>query len=184
MNILFLFAVYPENPNDTNLTKDLSDEFIKQGENVYVATIREKKLNLDTQVSNENGTNILRINTGSIFNNVTKYEKLYTMMSMNKTILKEIKRVWSDVKFDLIVGTTPYMANKTLIKGLQRQIYKENTNIPDKEEGYDHMNDALGYLIEYIKPLTLQAPFNIPQRWNVKKQRRYGIHQRTGTRYS
>jgi hypothetical protein len=73
---------------------------------------------------------------------------------------------------------------KTLIKGLQRQIYKENTNIPDKEEGFDHMNDALGYLIDYIKPLTLQAPFNIPQRWNIKKQRRYGIHQRTGTRYS
>ena len=40
---------------------------------------------------------------------------------------------------------------KTLIKGLQRQIYKENTNIPDKEEGFDHMNDALGYLIDYIK---------------------------------
>ena len=73
---------------------------------------------------------------------------------------------------------------KTLIKGLQRQIYKENTNIPDKEEGFDHMNDALGYLIDYIKPLTLQAPFNIPQRWNIKKQRKYGIHQRTGTRYS
>ena len=71
-----------------------------------------------------------------------------------------------------------------MIKGLQRQIYKENTNIPDKEEGFDHMNDALGYLIDYIKPLTLQAPFNIPQRWNIKKQRRYGIHQRTGTRYS
>ena len=43
---------------------------------------------------------------------------------------------------------------KTMIKGLQRQLYKENTNIPDEEQGFDHMNDALGYLIDYIKPVS------------------------------
>jgi hypothetical protein len=57
---------------------------------------------------------------------------------------------------------------KTLIKGLQRQIYKENTNIPDKEDGFDHMNDALGYMIDYLKPLTTQANFNSPTRWTMK----------------
>ena len=72
---------------------------------------------------------------------------------------------------------------KTLIKGLQRQIYKENTNIPDKEDGYDHMNDALGYLIDYVKPLTIQAAYSQPQRWNIK-QRQYGIQQRSNNRYS
>ena len=72
---------------------------------------------------------------------------------------------------------------KILIKGLQRQIYKENTNIPDKEEGFDHMNDALGYLVDYIKPLTIKSPSSIPQRWGVK-QGKDGIQQRTGNRYS
>ena len=67
---------------------------------------------------------------------------------------------------------------KTLIKGLQRQIYKENTNIPDKEDGYDHMNDALGYLIDYIKPLTINSNLSAPTRWNMK-QRQYGIRQRS-----
>ena len=55
-----------------------------------------------------------------------------------------------------------------MIKGLQRQIYKENTNIPDKEQGFDHMNDALGYLIDYIKPLTSNIPFSQPKRWAIK----------------
>jgi hypothetical protein len=55
-----------------------------------------------------------------------------------------------------------------LIKGLQRQIYKENTNIPDKEDGFDHMNDALGYMIDYLKPLTTQANFSSPTRWTMK----------------
>lgn len=57
---------------------------------------------------------------------------------------------------------------KTMIKGLQRQIYKENTNIPDKEQGFDHMNDALGYLIDYIKPLTSNVKFSRPTRWAIK----------------
>ena len=57
---------------------------------------------------------------------------------------------------------------KTLIKGLQRQIYKENTNIPDKEDGFDHMNDALGYMIDYLKPLTTQTVFSSPRRWTMK----------------
>jgi glycosyltransferase involved in cell wall biosynthesis len=119
MNILFLFISYPEDVNSTDLTKDLSDEFNRQGENVYVATIREKRLNLDTKVSNENGTNILRIKNGNMFNNISKFEKLYTMMIMNKNILKQIKKYWNNVKFDLIVGTTPYMANAKLINGLK-----------------------------------------------------------------
>ena len=57
---------------------------------------------------------------------------------------------------------------KYLIKGLQRQTYKEDTNIPDKEDGFDHMNDALGYMIDYIKPLVTKMPSSIPTRWNMK----------------
>ena len=59
---------------------------------------------------------------------------------------------------------------KIMIKGLQRQIYKENTNIPDKEEGYDHMNDAIGYLTEIVKPLTTTPRSFSPQRWNIKQR--------------
>jgi len=57
---------------------------------------------------------------------------------------------------------------KTLIKGLQRQTYKEDTNIPNKEDGFDHMNDALGYLVDYIKPLVIQNRKLTPTRWAVK----------------
>ncbi len=57
---------------------------------------------------------------------------------------------------------------KTIVKGLQRQIYKENTNIPDKEDGFDHMNDAIGYMVDFLKPLTTQAQFSRPTRWTMK----------------
>jgi len=42
---------------------------------------------------------------------------------------------------------------KVSIKCLERQIYKEGTSVPDKNSGWDHQNDALGYLVSYIAPI-------------------------------
>ena len=47
---------------------------------------------------------------------------------------------------------------KTLINSLLKQIYKEGTTIPEKDNGYDHMTDALGYAIEYIFPIVSNLP--------------------------
>ena len=55
---------------------------------------------------------------------------------------------------------------KNAIKSIERQIYKEGTHIPDKESGYDHMNDALGYLVEYNYPLKRDFKPNPPQRFS------------------
>lgn len=42
---------------------------------------------------------------------------------------------------------------KYVIECLERQTYKEGTSQPDKDSGYDHMNDALGYMIDYMFPI-------------------------------
>jgi hypothetical protein len=36
---------------------------------------------------------------------------------------------------------------KSLISGLSNLTYKEGTSQPDKKSGYDHIGDALGYLL-------------------------------------
>jgi hypothetical protein len=56
---------------------------------------------------------------------------------------------------------------KYTIEGLERQTYKEGTSQPDKDSGYDHMMDALGYMVDYmfpIKRLREQDP-HAPKRW-------------------
>jgi hypothetical protein len=55
---------------------------------------------------------------------------------------------------------------KNAIKSIERQIYKEGTHIPDKDSGYDHMNDALGYLVEYNFPLKRNFEPSQPKRWS------------------
>ena len=55
---------------------------------------------------------------------------------------------------------------KNVIKSLERQIYKEGTHIPDKDHGYDHFNDALGYLVEYMFALKREFKPSKPTRWS------------------
>lgn len=45
---------------------------------------------------------------------------------------------------------------KYTIESLERQVYKPGTTQPDKDGGYDHMNDALGYMVDYLFPVTRQ----------------------------
>ena len=55
---------------------------------------------------------------------------------------------------------------KTLINSLMKQVYKEGTNQPEKNNGYDHMTDALGYAIEYLFPITSNLPKSTPKRFS------------------
>jgi Terminase large subunit, T4likevirus-type, N-terminal len=56
---------------------------------------------------------------------------------------------------------------KYTIEGLERQTYKEGTTQPDKDSGYDHQMDALGYMVDYMFPVKRDVdPMAIvPQRW-------------------
>lgn len=56
---------------------------------------------------------------------------------------------------------------KYTIEGLERQTYKEGSSQPDKESGYDHMNDALGYMVDYLFPVRKDIDPELlkPQRW-------------------
>lgn len=59
---------------------------------------------------------------------------------------------------------------KYTIEGLERQTYKEGSSQPDKDSGYDHMNDALGYMIDYLFPVrrNIDPDLLLPQRWSHK----------------
>jgi len=54
---------------------------------------------------------------------------------------------------------------KQTIKSLERQTYKEGTSQPNKDDGFDHMNDALGYLVEFLYPVRREYETPQPTRW-------------------
>jgi hypothetical protein len=55
---------------------------------------------------------------------------------------------------------------KYTIEGLERHTYKEGSSQPDKDNGYDHMNDALGYMVDYLFPIRKDISDIVqPRRW-------------------
>lgn len=46
---------------------------------------------------------------------------------------------------------------KYTIESLEKLVYKEDTNQPDKNSGYDHQADALRYLVDWLFPITQPA---------------------------
>ena len=54
---------------------------------------------------------------------------------------------------------------KNMIESLERQTYKEGTTQVNKDDGFDHMNDALGYAVDYLFPIRKSHAAQPPQRW-------------------
>lgn len=119
-NILFIFLRHSENPNDSTLTKDLSDEFFRQGNNVTVVTILEKKYKKETQIKIENGYEVLRVKTGNYFNVSNKIEKGITSLTMIPKLKKEIIKYLGEKKYDLIITHTPFISTEKLINPLKK----------------------------------------------------------------
>lgn len=57
---------------------------------------------------------------------------------------------------------------KYMIECLEKQTYKEGTSIPDKDSGFDHMNDALRYMVDYLYPIKRPAVENQTTYWSHK----------------
>ena len=69
---------------------------------------------------------------------------------------------------------------KFTIECLERQVYQEGTSQPDKSSGYDHMNDALGYMVDSLFPIHRDhSHISQPTSWghNLNSQAAHSTHQ-------
>lgn len=85
--------------------------------------------------------------------------------SVNPAVKDRIASVNSVLKADNMRLTISPKCVK-LINALRKQVYKENTRAPEKDTGLDHLNDALGYMINYCYPVkqNINVPLKISRR--------------------
>lgn len=50
-------------------------------------------------------------------------------------------------------------------ESLDKHTFKTGTQTPDKDSGYDHMFDALSYMVAYLWPIRRDIVQSAPQRW-------------------
>ena len=63
---------------------------------------------------------------------------------------------------------------KNLLNTLTKQVYKEGTSVPDKSQNLDHLGDALGYMVNFLYPITRDISYNSTDTFNVKTRATYG----------
>jgi glycosyltransferase len=119
MNILFIFSRHSKKKDDSTLTKDLANEFLRNGHNVTVVTMLEKKENEETQLNIENGCKVLRVKTGNYFNVESKIEKVLTILTLFKKMKNGIFKYLKNEKYDLIITHTPFVSTDKLIKPIK-----------------------------------------------------------------
>lgn len=120
MNILFLSIGMLNHIDDKGIYTDLLREFRNRGHNVYVVCTRERRLNLPTEFVNEKGVNFLRVKIG----NITKtniIEKGISTIRIGSLFLKQIKKYLSDIKFDLVIYSTPPITFEKVIRYIKNR---------------------------------------------------------------
>src|ERR1035437_332360 len=102
MRVLFLMIAYPDVKRNTNMYTDLTNEFVKNGHDVYVAAPN----NGSTAVYQEGGINVLRIKTLALFN-TSFIRKGIANLLLPYQYKRAIILNFKNVCFDLIVTPTP-----------------------------------------------------------------------------
>jgi glycosyltransferase involved in cell wall biosynthesis len=120
VNILFVFSRHSESKDDSTLTRELSDEFSRNGNDITVVTILEKKFKRETEYKIENGYEVLRVKTGNYFNVGNKIEKGITTLTMIPKLKRGILKYLGDKKYDLIITHTPFLSDASLINPLKK----------------------------------------------------------------
>lgn len=106
MNVLFLTLISFESIQERNLYTDLLREFVKNGHHVYAISPVEKRQNQATHLIEEENATILRFQIGNT-QKTNIIEKGISTVMIEPTFKKAIKQFFSNVKFDLVLYSTP-----------------------------------------------------------------------------
>lgn len=106
MNVLFLTLLSFNSLQERNIYTDLLREFVKNGHQVYVISPVEKKQHQRTHLNKEENARILRLQIGNTQKTNIIQKGISTVM-IKPTFKNAIKQYFSDIKFDLILYSTP-----------------------------------------------------------------------------
>ncbi len=106
MNVLFLTLLAFDSIQERTLYTDLLREFVKNGHHVYAISPIEKRQNQETHLIEEENATILRLQIGNT-QKTNIIEKGISTVMIEPTFKKAIREYFSNVKFDLVLYSTP-----------------------------------------------------------------------------
>lgn len=106
MNVLFLTIIDFETIEEKNIYTDLLRVFRKNGHRLYVISPEERRKKGKTRVQSNDGVTILKLKTGNL-QKTNFIEKGISTCLLEPQFIRGIKKNFSDIKFDLVLYSTP-----------------------------------------------------------------------------
>ncbi len=122
MNILFLTTGRMDNIEQRSLYPDLLRCFRDKGHNIYTVSSYEKREERETELINENGAHMLHVKIGNL-TQTNKIEKGFSTLRIEKQYLDAIKKYFANIKFDLVMYSTPPITLVKVIEFLKKRDY-------------------------------------------------------------
>ena len=120
MNIIFLTLARISNIEERGIYHDLMRKFRNEGHQVYIVTPCERRLGLNTSLTENNGVHILNVKTLNI-QKTNVVEKGIGTLLLEGQYKAAIKKYLKGVKFDLITYSTPPITFTNVVGFLKKQ---------------------------------------------------------------
>ena len=121
MNVLFMTIGKMDNVEEHTIYCDLLRYFRDAGHSVYTISPYEKRTGLQTAYEEKNGIHMLHVRTGNVTGMVSLIEKGLAQLSIEPIFIKAIKKYYSNVKFDLVMYSTPPITFCNAIEYVRRR---------------------------------------------------------------
>jgi len=120
MNVLYLTLGFPlpTRPSTPSDNMQLMEEFCRQGHQVDVVTIDERKFHRPTRLTQEGPFQVLRVRTGNVFD-VGPYEKGLSLVCLPWLLRRAMARHLSGRRYDLVVYGAPPVTFSEVIRDLK-----------------------------------------------------------------
>ena len=120
MNILFLTITRFNDVEDKGIYTDLMRKFRDEGHNVYVVTPLERRYKQKTSLRENHGISILGVKTLNI-QKTNLIEKGIGTLLVEYQFLNAINKYIGNIKFDLVLYSTPPITFTKVIKSIKRR---------------------------------------------------------------
>jgi len=120
MDVIFLTLVRISGIEERGIYQDLMRKFRDEGHNVYIVTPCERRLGLQTSLTESKGVHILSVKTLNV-QKTNIIEKGIGTLLIESQYKAAIKKYLGDVKFDLITYSTPPITFTNVVKYLKKK---------------------------------------------------------------
>lgn len=120
MNILFLTLHPISDISERGIYTDLMREFIRHGHQIHIVVPAERRFHLPTGIKESDGATILSVKTLNI-QKTNLIEKGLGTLLLEYQYQRAIRKYWKNIKFDLILYSTPPITFNRVISSVKRQ---------------------------------------------------------------